>query len=51
MKPICAICGEEFEEAGGLLFEPPETVRETVEVGKFHICSNCWREKISPLVE
>ncbi len=42
IKPKCIVCRQKLEKAGALLFSPPNSIDNGEEVGKYHICSDCW---------
>jgi hypothetical protein len=47
IKPKCDKCHRELTAYGALAFSPPETFPDEScgrEVGKYHICADCWRK-------
>lgn len=50
--PVCNFCGDGFDvetAPGGLLFGPPETVKEAVPVWKAHVCQDCTQELVDKM--
>lgn len=47
ISPKCDLCPSDLEDFGGIILSPPD--KETQLVRKYHVCLECYKEKVVPL--